>query len=423
MSEAPQVGEEPPDAGRAELARVLEDERLQRILGVLNGDGEETRVVGGAVRNALLGLPVKDIDLTTTALPEITARRAEAAGFKVVPTGIEHGTVTVIVEGMPFEVTTLREDVETDGRYAVVRYGRDFAADALRRDFTINALSVRADGAICDYTCGLADIAARRVRFIGSARQRIREDYLRILRFFRFFAEYAEGPIDADGLHAAIAERAGLARLSCERIRAEFLRLMAARRVLKTAGLITHSGLLDRLTGGIGDLGRLARVVANAPPDPVLRLAAFDVMSTLDAERLSLRLRLSNAEADRIAGYARALAAMKSIDGEVDGIMIRRLVADFGVAAISDAAYAVAGEPRPDLTVQAHAAVDSYRTGESSPPVMPLAGRDLMKAGFSKGPKIGEALKKARFAWLEGGCLDGDEERKRLLGLVLDDRD
>jgi len=220
---------------RSHLDAVLAEPRLRRLLTALDGNGEETRVVGGAVRNALFGRRVKDVDLATTALPEETARRAREEGFKVVPTGIEHGTLTVIVGGEPFEVTTLREDVETDGRHAVVRFGRDFAADALRRDFTINALSVRADGEIRDYTGGLADIAAGRVRFIGSARGRIREDYLRILRFFRFFAEYAQGPIDADGLHAAIHERAGLERLSRERIRTEFLRLLAAPGVLKTA--------------------------------------------------------------------------------------------------------------------------------------------------------------------------------------------
>ena len=291
---------------RSHLDAVLAEPRLRRLLTALDGNGEETRVVGGAVRNALFGRRVKDVDLATTALPEETARRAREEGFKVVPTGIEHGTLTVIVGGEPFEVTTLREDVETDGRHAVVRFGRDFAADALRRDFTINALSVRADGEIRDYTGGLADIAAGRVRFIGSARGRIREDYLRILRFFRFFAEYAQGPIDADGLHAAIHERAGLERLSRERIRTEFLRLLAAPGVLKTAALIAHNGLLERITGGIADLGRLARVVAQAPPDPVLRLAAFDVASLQDADRLVERLRLSNAQAARLQGYARA---------------------------------------------------------------------------------------------------------------------
>lgn len=409
----------PPGLDRSHLDDVLAEPRLRRLLAVLDGDGEETRVVGGAVRNALFGRPVKDVDLATTALPEVTEARAQAAGFKVVPTGIAHGTLTVIVGGEPFEVTTLREDVETDGRHAVVRFGRDFAADALRRDFTINALSVCTDGEIRDYAGGLGDIVARRVRFIGSARGRIREDYLRILRFFRFFAEYATGPIDADGLHAAIHERAGLERLSRERIRSEFLRLLAAPRALETAALIAHAGLLDRLTGGIGDLGRLARVIAGAPPDPVLRLAAFDVASDADAARLTERLRLSNAEAARLAAYARAFPALRGRMPEPDAMQIRRLVAEFGIEAVSDAAHALDGEPRPVLGAGAREALAAFRSGAEKVPQMPLAGRDLVACGMARGRAIGEALARARDAWMEAGCPEGDEERDRLLVIAM----
>lgn len=409
----------PPGLDRSHLDDVLAEPRVRRLLAVLDGDGEETRVVGGAVRNALFGRPVKDVDLATTALPEVTEARAQAAGFKVVPTGIAHGTLTVIVGGEPFEVTTLREDVETDGRHAVVRFGRDFAADALRRDFTINALSVCADGEIRDYAGGLGDIVARRVRFIGSARGRIREDYLRILRFFRFFAEYATGPIDADGLHAAIHERAGLERLSRERIRSEFLRLLAAPRALETAALIAHAGLLDRLTGGIGDLGRLARVIAGAPPDPVLRLAAFDVASDADAARLTERLRLSNAEAARLAAYARAFPALRGRMPEPDAMQIRRLVAEFGIEAISDAAHALDGEPRPVLGAGAREALAAFRSGAEKVPQMPLAGRDLVACGMARGRAIGEALARARQAWMEAGCPEGDEERDRLRAIAM----
>jgi len=408
----------PAGLDRSHLDAVLAEPRLRSLLGVLDGDGEETRVVGGAVRNALFGRKVKDVDLTTTALPEVTARRARAAGFKVVPTGIEHGTLTVIVGGEPFEVTTLREDVETDGRHAVVRFGRDFAADALRRDFTINALSVRSDGEIRDYTGGLEDIAAGRVRFIGSARGRIREDYLRILRFFRFFAEYSRGPIDADGLHAAIHERAGLERLSRERIRTEFLRLLAAPRVLETAALIAHNGLLERITGGIADLGRLARVVAQAPPDPVLRLAAFDVASMRDAERLVERLRLSNAEAARLQGYAKAFPALRGRAERLDAMEIRRLVAEFGLQPVSDAVAALDGEPRPQLTDDARATLAEFRSGEIPVPVMPLAGRDLVAQGIPRGPAIGAALARAREAWITAGCPEGEAERDRLLAIA-----
>src|SRR6266516_4723594 len=186
---------------------------LAKLLALLDRDGEEARVVGGAVRNALLGHPPGEIDVATTALPAEVMRRAAAAGFKPVPTGVAHGTVTVVIEGHPFEVTTLREDVETFGRHATVRFGRDWVRDAERRDFTMNALSLSPDGIAHDYVGGLADLRARRVRFIGDAATRIAEDYLRILRFFRFHALYGDGHPDADGLHAAIVARAGLGQL------------------------------------------------------------------------------------------------------------------------------------------------------------------------------------------------------------------
>ena len=203
---------------------------LPRLLGVLDSDGEEARVVGGAVRNALIGLPVAEIDLATTALPQEVVKRVTAAGFKPVPTGIEHGTVTVVIDKHPFEVTTLRKDIETYGRHAKVAFGRDWKTDAERRDFTINALSATRDGVVYDYVGGLDDLGERRVRFIGDPAKRISEDYLRILRFFRFHAAYgtSEHP-DAAGLAACIAGREGLAQLSRERVRMEMLKLLVAR--------------------------------------------------------------------------------------------------------------------------------------------------------------------------------------------------
>ncbi len=195
--------------GRLRDREWLERRPLAKVLDALNGDGEETRVVGGAVRDLVLGLPVGEVDLATTALPEAVRRRAKASGFRTIPTGLSHGTVTVIAEGRTFETTTLREDIETDGRHAKVVFGRDFDADARRRDLTINALSLDRDGFVHDPVGGLADLAARRVRFIGDAGQRIREDYLRILRFFRFSARFGEGPLDAEGFAAAIRNRRG----------------------------------------------------------------------------------------------------------------------------------------------------------------------------------------------------------------------
>src|SRR6266566_9995096 len=189
-----------------------------RVLALLNGHGEEARVVGGAVRNALLQIPIGDIDLATTAIPDEVVRRAKLAGIKSVPTGIEHGTVTLVVDSQPFEITSLREDTETFGRKAKVAFGRDWVRDAERRDFTINGLSVDAGGVVHDHVGGLADIAAKRVRFIGDAGQRIAEDYLRILRFFRMHAVYGEGVPNPEGVAACIEARAGLKQLSRERV-------------------------------------------------------------------------------------------------------------------------------------------------------------------------------------------------------------
>src|SRR6202522_1587834 len=215
-------------------ARVLKDALwlrsgpAARVLGLLDGNGEEARVVGGAVRNALLRIPTGDIDIATTSLPTEVVRRAKAAGIKSVPTGLEHGTVTLVVDGQPFEVTTLRQDIETFGRKAKVAFGRDWKIDAERRDFTMNALSISRDGMVHDYVDGLADLKARRVRFIGDPARRIAEDYLRILRFFRFQASYAHGAPDPAGLAACIAARRGLDMLSRERLRAELMKLLIA---------------------------------------------------------------------------------------------------------------------------------------------------------------------------------------------------
>ena len=246
---------------------------LARLLAVLDRDGEEARVVGGAVRNALIGEPIAEIDVATTAVPDEVLRRVTAAGFKPVPTGIEHGTITVVIDRHPFEVTTLRQDVETYGRHAKVAFGRDWKTDAERRDFTINALSAARDGTVYDYVGGLADLEARRVRFIGDPAKRIAEDYLRILRFFRFHAAYGHGHPDPEGLAACIAGRDGLDQLSRERVRMELMKLLLAPHAAPTLTAMTDSGLLVRFIGGVpylASFGNMVKVEAaiGVPADP-----------------------------------------------------------------------------------------------------------------------------------------------------------
>ncbi|HYF55600.1 MAG TPA: CCA tRNA nucleotidyltransferase [Salinarimonas sp.] len=397
---------------RERLARLVARARVARLLAALNRDGEEARVIGGAVRNTLLGRAVTDVDITTTAPPERTTALAEAAGFKAVPTGIEHGTVTVIVRGEPFEVTTLREDVETDGRHARVRFGRSFEADARRRDFTINALSLSADGTLHDPVGGLADLAARRVRFIGDPARRIAEDYLRVLRFFRFHAEYGEGPLDPGGLAAAIRAQGALARLSRERVRAEILKLVAARRAPAVVAEVATAGIVARVLGVVGEPGRLARAGRG---DPVRALAAYAVLVEEDAERLAERLRLSNAEAARLGAFARALAALRAPDPPLDEAAIRRVAALHGPGALADALAALAGEPRPALTPEAEAAAARFASGDEPAPALPLRGGDLTARGVPAGPRIGALMGEARALWLAGGCRTGAPERERLL--------
>src|SRR5246127_844254 len=240
----------------------LKSGATSRVLKLLNAGGEEARVVGGAVRNALLNIAIGDVDIATTALPDEVIRRAKVAGIKSVPTGIDHGTITLVIDGQPYEVTTLREDTETFGRKAKVAFGRDWARDAERRDFTINGLSVDAAGVVYDYVGGIADAAARRVRFIGDPDQRIAEDYLRILRFFRIHAAFGVGEPDRDGYLACIRGRAGLAHLSAERVRMEMLKLLVAGGASAAALAMADAGLLQALIGGVAYAGPLSAMIA-----------------------------------------------------------------------------------------------------------------------------------------------------------------
>ncbi len=293
------------------------------LFAALNREGHEARIVGGATRNTLMGLPVSDIDFAVTATPDEVIRLAEQAGLKPVPTGIDHGTITVVADHIPFEVTTLRQDVETHGRHATVAFTRDWAADAARRDFTLNALYADVTGAIFDPLGGLPDLEARRVRFIGSAHERIREDYLRILRFFRFTADYSSGPPDAEGLSACIEERGGLGGLSGERVRAELLRILVTRNPRLALEPMAETGLLVAILAGVVRLTHFERMAGiearlGIKPAPIRRLAALSLMVEEDADRLASRLRLSNAEAARLDAMAALRPMLSAATGERD---------------------------------------------------------------------------------------------------------
>jgi poly(A) polymerase len=374
---------------------------LSRLLGILDGGGEEARAIGGAVRDALLGRTPREIDVATTALPDEVTRRAKKAGFKAVPTGIDHGTVTVVVDHTPFEVTTLREDVETFGRHAAVRFGRDWRKDAERRDFTINALSVAPDGVVFDYVGGIADLAARRVRFIGEPAQRIAEDYLRILRFFRFHASYGEGPPDAAGLHAVIRSRAGLGVLSRERVRMELMKLMLAPHAVPTLAVMTEAGILEPVLGGVPWLASMSNMIKlegalELPGDAVRRLGSLGVRIVEDAERLWERLRLSNAEHRQLESMGEGWWRIDPADGEKAA---RALLHRLGAERFLDrvlTAWTRSPAGTADVAWHALAALPARWT----PPKFPVKADDLMARGVERGPALGAALRAAEEAWV-----------------------
>jgi poly(A) polymerase len=386
-------------------ARVLDAPWLKsgptaRVLKMLDGNGEEARVVGGAVRNALLKIPIGDIDIATTALPAEVVRRAKAAGIKTVPTGIEHGTVTLVVEGQPFEVTTLRQDTETFGRKAKVAFGRDWVIDAERRDFTINGLSVDADGVVHDHVGGLADIASRRVRFIGDPGKRIAEDYLRILRFFRIHAAFGAGQPDRAGYLACIAARAGLETLSAERVRMEMMKLMVAQGAAPAIVAMADGGLLLPILGGIAYTGPFAAMIAaervlGMKPNAVRRLGALAVAVTEDAKRVALRLRLSNAETKALDSMGHRWWRLAGMDEAT----ARRRLYRLGEDRYRDRlmlAWARAGTDDTSTPWRELATLpERWRA-----PKFPLRAADFIARGIAEGPDLGQVLALAEDAWL-----------------------
>jgi tRNA nucleotidyltransferase/poly(A) polymerase len=354
----------------------------------------------------LLGETPHEFDVATTALPEEVIRRAQQAGFKPVPTGIEHGTITVVVQDHPFEVTTLREDVETFGRKARVAFGRDWKKDAERRDFTINALSVTRDGVVHDEVGGLADLKARRVRFIGEAAARIAEDYLRILRFFRFHAHYGEGALDRDGLAACIAARSGLDALSRERVRAELLKLLLARHCVPVLAVMSEAGLLVTILGGVAHLASLSNLIKLEAAmalgaDALKRLGALAVYVTEDADRLAMRLRLSNAEASRLAamdGWWRMSPDLFERDR-------RALLYRLGSSAYLDRSL-LAWSRSPEGAVDTRWRELASLPQRWTAPVFPLKGADFLARGVAKGPVLGWVLGRAEAAWIDADFPD-----------------
>ncbi len=400
----------------------------QAVFQALSADGHTARAVGGTVRNALLGIAITDIDLATDATPSEVLALAARAGLKTVPTGLSHGTVTVFSGGVPVEVTTLRRDVATDGRHARVAFTDDWAADAARRDFTVNAIYCDADGTVFDPLGGIADLDPVQIRFIGDATARIREDYLRILRFFRFSAALsASGTLDKPGLIAAAAERGGLARISGERIASEFAKLMVAAHAVPVVRAMAHSGVMAAATGIDSRPDVFERVVEieaglSLRADPTLRMAALFIGKPADVAVLGARLKPSSRDLARLALCADA--GRHGISPALDETSARALCYRLGADVYRDtvimswaqsAAHTAAlpGEQSAD-----HLAALRWRQLASLAvdwpiPVFPVSGGDIVTLGVPAGRMVGEILGALEAAFIHS---DFSLSRMDLLG-------
>ncbi|WP_341198886.1 CCA tRNA nucleotidyltransferase [Lentibacter algarum] len=356
----------------------LEDRAAQTLLGALEAESYQAYFVGGCVRNALLGLPVKDLDVATSARPEVVIKLAKELGFKPVPTGLEHGTVTVVGKGSVLEVTTFRKDIETDGRHAVVAFSDRLEDDAARRDFRMNALYADRSGTVTDPTGGVADIEARKICFVGAPDQRIREDYLRIVRLFRFAAQLGYGAEGIDPLAAQAAARLsyGLRHVSIERQTSEILKLLGADELMATLSLMQETGVLARILTGVS-LPVLQRFVDFGESEPVARLAALLVFSG------EMPLRLSKKEQrlfDALRSFAWSTQSGEELAYQTDALTARKAV--FLRAALAGGVADVSG---------LEAAAEQH---------LPLAAKDLPHLS---GKALGDALKHAEKVWIASG--------------------
>ena len=370
----------------------MKDAPTQRLLIALAASGVTARFVGGCVRNAVLGRAIDDIDLAVDKPPQTISRALEAAGIKAIPTGLSHGTVTAIANGRAFELTTLRRDVETDGRRATVAFTDDWLEDASRRDFTFNALYADTDGTLYDPFDGRADLLAGKVRFIGEAGRRIAEDHLRVLRFFRFQAWYGRGAVDPVGFDACRRNAGALRSLSGERVAKELLRLLAAPAPADSLEVMVEAGALDHWLPEYSDTKSLrALVVREDKPDALRRLAAI-LPATTNATAIGKRLKLSTQQALRlevmlarepivdVAGGPRAWRAQIYRLG--NGLYIDRLL--LAVDAPSDWRAALALARR------------------WTPPELPVSGGDALKLGLKPGPKVGALIEAVERWWIAG---------------------
>ncbi len=371
------------------------------VFDALTADGAVARFVGGCVRDAVLGRPVNDVDIATDATPETVLQLLKEAKLKAVPTGLLHGTVTAISGGKPYQITTLRRDVETDGRHAQVAFTDDWTEDAARRDFTMNALYSDPDGTLYDPMNGLDDARAGRVRFVGDPVRRIDEDRLRILRFFRFHAWFGSGDLDPAGLAACVTGAGGLSDLSAERVRTEMLRLLEALAPVRVFETMVARGILDALLPEATQFKRFDRLVeietALDQADPVRRLGAVVSATGDNIHSISDRLRLSNMERDRLVAMLNCDAAP---DPKLSEQESRRMQYALGRRLYVDVALLRWAESTAQT--DAVAWIDTIHVAEQRmQPLFPLRGADIVEMGVAAGPEVGDLLAQVERWWID----------------------
>lgn len=385
---------------------IFETAGLRAVFQAITRAGGEARIVGGAVRNALMGESIHDIDLATTLTPEKVVEAAGTAGLRSVATGIEHGTVTVLSDGNGFEVTTLRRDVETHGRKATVAFTDDWAVDAARRDFTMNALYCSGDGEVFDPLNGIADLETRTVRFVGDPDARIREDYLRILRFFRFISQYGRGEVDSEGLAACTHLRQGLKKLSRERIGQETRKLLGGKRAGEVALLMNEAGINQALLGSTMDHELLSAVAAYARsvgvvPDYTTLLAAA---LPLPGDEVSALLRLSNAQTRLLNDVQSALPPSPALRDNERKVVLYQTGPETWRRAVL-LAWARDGQVEDTGWARLYGLPDEWEI-----PVFPVKGADVVAAGVKGGPLVGETLTALEDWWIAGGFMASRDE-------------
>lgn len=383
----------------------LKSEALQKVFDALESHGGEVRVNGGAVRNSIMEMPVSDVDLSTTLVPDEIIKALKAAGIKSVPTGIDHGTVMAVSNGIGYEVTTLREDIETFGRKAKVRFGTDWQCDAARRDLTMNALYCDRDGRLYDPLGGLEDAKNCNVRFIGEADERITEDYLRILRFFRFFAWYGKGRPDAKGLKACARLKDGLEQISAERIWAELKKMLLAPDPGRAFLWMRTSGVLNIVLPesqkwGIDLLAPLLQLEQKQrwEPDSLLRIETMMRPEAANVIGFCKRLKLSARESKRLMAWAGTqIGELPKDEAALDQLLYRD-----GSSGICDALkLRLAGLDETDDEQAKKLAAFIPHCQKWKRPVFPVKGEDLIKVGMKSSVEIGNALKRLEVLWIK----------------------